>query len=153
MEQLLEDIGPEPVRIGYQFREEQAMLQEAFPGAPYIGAGSPGVPGIIEDWNAGEIPRLLIHPQSGGHGLNLQYGPGHRLIWYSLPWSLEYYTQLIGRISRQGQKNRVQIHTLIEPDTTDVIVRQALFDFASVQDRVIEAVKRGGLDTKTKQVA
>ena len=44
----------------------------------------------------------LLHPASGGHGLNLQEG-GSTVIWYGLTWSLELYQQLNARLWRQGQ--------------------------------------------------
>lgn len=139
--QLLEDIGDEPVMIGYQFKEELYELLKMFPDAPFIGAGAKNVPETIEQWNAGTVPILLVHPQSAGHGLNMQYGPGHRLIWFTLPWSREDYEQLIGRLSRQGQRNRVQIHYLLDKDTVDLTVMYALRDKGNLQKSVIDAIK------------
>ena len=51
-------------------------------------------------WNAGQIELLAVHPASAGHGLNLQ--GQSRMVWMSLPWSLELYDgsgQLLGPLS------------------------------------------------------
>lgn len=45
---------------------------------------------------------IRIHPDSAGHGLNLQTG-GNTIVWFSLARSLELYSQTIARLWRQGQ--------------------------------------------------
>lgn len=44
----------------------------------------------IKKWNAGKIKLLAAHPQSAGHGLNLQHG-GHIIVYVDNPWSLERF--------------------------------------------------------------
>ena len=44
-------------------------LQERFPQAVRLKDEKD-----IERWNESEIPILLAHPASAGHGLNLQFG-------------------------------------------------------------------------------
>ena len=39
----------------------------------------------ISKWNKGEIPVLVAHPASAGHGLNLQDGR-HNIIWLTTTW-------------------------------------------------------------------
>lgn len=98
-------------------------------------------PSAIEKWNKGEINVGLIHPQSAGHGLNLQEG-GHQLIWFSLTWSLELYQQTIGRVYRQGQTSKsVVITRIVAKDTIDEDVIKALDKKERTQDALIEAVK------------
>ena len=59
----------------------------------------------------------LLHPASGGHGLNLQEG-GSTVIWYGLTWSLELYQQLNARLWRQGQSaGAVVIHHIVAAGT------------------------------------
>jgi len=53
-------------------------------------------------WNAGKCDILLMHPKSGGHGINLQMG-GCRMIWMSPVWSADLWDQCIRRIWRRGQ--------------------------------------------------
>jgi hypothetical protein len=117
-------------------------LKKAFPNAPIIGSGVVGtkLDHIIESWNAGEIPVLLAHPMSAGHGLNLQ-GAGHAVIWYSLTWSLEIYEQFIRRLWRQGQKNNVMVHHIIAVDTVDEAIMLAVRRKDKTQQKLLNAVR------------
>lgn len=94
----------------------------------------------IKAWNAGKIQLLLAHPASAGHGLNLQAG-GHIIVWYSPPWSLEWYQQGNGRLDRQGQDEGVIVHHLVAENTLDEEVMLRLGGKAKGQDALIEAVK------------
>jgi SNF2 family DNA or RNA helicase len=59
---------------------------------------------MVEQWNAGQIPQMIVLPLAQMHGLNLQYG-GNHLIWFNPIWSLELTEQLEARIGaiRQAQ--------------------------------------------------
>ena len=83
---------------------------------------------------------LLAHPQSAGHGLNLQQG-GHIIVWFGLTWSLEYYQQANARLDRQGQKQPVIVHHLVAKDTIDEQVISALQNKEVGQEALMAAVK------------
>lgn len=57
---------------------------------------------VLEDWNNGKVPALLLHPASAGHGLNLQFG-GHHIVFFSIDWNAETHFQTIGRIGPTRQ--------------------------------------------------
>ena len=118
---LVDEANGEPVAIAYGYRLDIERIKRVLPHAELLGHGVEQV----ARWNRGEIPVMLFHPASAGHGLNLQHG-GRRLIWYVLPWSLEHYQQAIGRFARQGQKHRVIVHRLRSPDTIEDAVIDAL---------------------------
>ena len=132
----------QPVLIGYHFGHDLARLKEAFPHAPVIGSGVTGdkLNSIITSWNAGEIPVLLAHPQSAGHGLNLQ-GAGHAVIWYSNTWSLEHHEQFIRRLWRQGQRNNIIVHHIMAKDTVDEAIVAAINRKDKTQQALMTAVK------------
>lgn len=132
--EMLSEINT-PVIICYEYQHELERLKKAISKARTINE-----PGIIEKWNRGEVPVLLGHPQSMGHGLNLQFG-GHTIIWYTLTWSLEYYQQMNARVARQGQKHKVSIYHLVCNRTIDDNVVRALRDKTKVQDALMEAIK------------
>ena len=113
-----------------------------FRSAPVIGSGVIGekLDKIIAQWNAGEIPILLAHPMSAGHGLNLQ-GAGHAVIWYSLTWSLEVYEQFIRRLWRQGQKNHIVVHHIIANKTIDKAIMLAIKHKDTTQQNLLKAVQ------------
>ncbi len=79
--------------VWYQFKAELAGLQSRFPRLQTLANDD-----SIARWNAGQIEMLAVHPASAGHGLNLQ--GQSRMVWMSLPWSLELYEQAVGRLHR-----------------------------------------------------
>lgn len=127
LKELVETAAGNPILCAIQFKGELAMIREAFPSAPVIAGGTLPEQGAkyITSWNKGNIPLLLCHPASLSHGVNLQAG-GHTLLWYGLTWSLEQYSQLNGRLYRQGQLRHVVIHHIIMKDTIDEAVMLAL---------------------------
>lgn len=121
-----------PLLVFYRFREELAMLREAFPHARQVDDT-----GAIDAWNAGRVPMLLAHPASAGHGLNLQHG-GHTIVWTSGTWSSEEWEQGNGRLIRQGQDNPVVVHSLVCPGTVDEAQVARVRDKISVQQALLD---------------
>lgn len=93
-----------------------------------------------KEWNEGKIRVMLLQPASNGRGLNLQDG-GHTLIWYTIPWSLEEYTQTINRFYRQGQKHTVVVHHLLAHGTIDNKILSAVHKKDMSQEALLEAVR------------
>ena len=92
-------------------------------------------------WNQGQIPVALVHPQSVGHGLNLQEG-GSTICWFSLTWSLECYQQMNARLYRQGQQSStVVVHHIIADGTIDEDILNALQQKGRMQAALFNAVK------------
>jgi hypothetical protein len=114
--------------VAYTYVEEQAELLRRYPHAATIDQ-----PGVVDRWNRGEVPLLLIHPRSAGHGLNLQHG-GCRMVFLSLPWSLEEYEQTVGRLHRSGQRQDVWVYVLLANQTIDERIWSALHDKRAVSD-------------------
>ena len=94
----------------------------------------------IRAWNEGKIPVLLMHPASGGHGLNLQAG-GHIIIWFGQTWSLELEQQFNARLDRQGQTESVIVNKIIASNTIDGDVIKALANKDKSQEGLMAAVK------------
>lgn len=95
---------------------------------------------VIERWNSGRVPILLIHPQSAAHGLNLQFG-GNHIIWFTMLWSLERYLQTLARLARSGQSGIVQNHHIATRKTTDDLMLLNLRMNGGNQDRFRSAVR------------
>lgn len=93
-----------------------------------------------EDWNAGNLDILLVHPASCGYGLNLQDG-GHYLIWFGLTWNLEEYLQMLKRLHRQGQKFPVTSIRLIVKGGRDEDVIQSLEAKDDAEERLLQSLK------------
>ena len=93
-----------------------------------------------DDWNAGNIDLLLVHPASCGYGLNLQQG-GHHVIWFGLTWNLEEYQQTNKRLHRQGQTYPVIVHHLVVKGGRDEDVIKSLSDKNDVQESLLQSLK------------
>ena len=92
-------------------------------------------------WNKGELKILMMHPASGGHGLNLQSG-GSIVVWFGQTWSLEMYQQFNARLYRQGQKSTaVVINRIISDKTIDLKVISSLSRKDKGQRGLLDAVK------------
>lgn len=141
--ELVNELNGKPALIAYEFKHDLARLKKALgENTPHIGSGvSPKRALQIEDdWNAGRLPVLLVHPSSVAHGLNLQ-DVGSAVIWHSLTWDLENYWQLIKRVWRSGQKSRVVVHRVIARNTVDMVIRAALKKKDHTQRSLLDALR------------
>lgn len=136
LERILEESQGQPVLVFYQYKHDLSRIQDRFRQARVLDVSA----GDIKRWNAGKIPLLLAHPQSAGHGLNLQ-GGGHIIVWFGLTWSLEFYQQANARLDRQGQTDPVIVHHLVAKGTIDEDVMTALQSKQIGQEALMAAVK------------
>lgn len=137
VKEIIEDANGSPVLIAWTYRHDMYRLREAL--KKYKPRELKGDQDIL-DWNSGKIRVMMMHPASGGHGLNLQAG-GNIVVWFGQTWSLELYQQLNARLDRQGQKNAVIVHRLAIDKTIDIDVIKAISRKAKGQDGLMEAVK------------
>ena len=139
LEDMIEAANGKPVMVVYWFRSDLKRIEERLKEMGITFERLDGS-GVIDRWNRGDIPVLLLSPASAGHGLNLQSG-GSRIIWFGLTWSLELYQQTNARLWRQGQKNTVTIQHIVCRDTVDEDVLKALERKNMTQEGLISAVK------------
>lgn len=142
LESIITEAAGAPVMVAYNFRSDLARLQAWFPQARVLDSD----PKTVDAWNAGQIPVLLAHPASAGHGLSLQHG-GNILVFFSLNWNLEEHMQIQERIGPVRQKQSgydrpVYIHHILARDTVDELVLERLSSKREVQDVLLEALKQ-----------
>jgi SNF2 family DNA or RNA helicase len=142
LDDIIEEAGGAPVLVAYHFKHDLVRLRAAFPRGRVLDSD----PETIRSWNAGKIPVLFAHPASAGHGLNLQDG-GNIIVFFSVNWNLEEHQQIIERIgpTRQmqaGHDRPVFIHYILANDTVDFDVLERLESKRSVQDILLQAMKR-----------
>lgn len=139
--ELTDTIGGNMI-IPYYFQHDYARIVERFrkEGISFASLKGKNTERIVNDWNAGKIDNLLLHPQSAGHGLNLQFG-GHHIVWFTMLWSLERYLQTNARLARSGQKGIVGIHHIIASRTTDELMLANLRQNGTDQEKFRAALR------------
>lgn len=138
LEEIVEANPGQPLLVFYNYKHDLERIKAKFPQAVSIKDGDTS--DTISRWNRGEIPMLLCHPASAGHGLNLQEG-GHIIVWFGLTWSLELYQQANARLYRQGQEQSVIVHHIVCEDTIDEQVMAALGEKDATQRGLLDALK------------
>jgi SNF2 family DNA or RNA helicase len=138
-EYLVRNNGGEPMLVAYHFRSDLEQLLARFKKISVDAHAFDGSRDMVRRWNAKQIPVLLVHPASAGHGLNLQHG-GSTMIWYTLPFSLEHYLQANARLYRPGQTQPVVIHRLIAKGTQDERMPSVLAAKQLTQDSLLDAM-------------
>ncbi len=137
LEEILENSNGKPVLVAYTYKSDAERILS------YLKAYKPkkleGDQDIIS-WNKGQIQLMMMHPASGGHGLNLQAG-GNTIVWFGQTWSLELEQQFNARLDRQGQTKSVIIHKLILEGSMDERVIASQQGKALTQNALMEAVK------------
>jgi SNF2 family DNA or RNA helicase len=131
LEELLAENQRDCTMIFYMYKEELEELKRRYPHAQTLDD-----PDAVERWNTGQIELLLAHPKSAGHGLNLQHH-GNKIVFLSLPWSLEYFEQAIGRIHRSGQKREVWCYILMTENTIDERIYSVLQEKCTLSEIAI----------------
>lgn len=142
LQSIVEEAAGEPILVAYSFKHTAERIARAIPGAQVLDKDS----STIDKWNAGEIPVLLVHPASAGHGLSLQHG-GRRIVFADLDFNLELHQQVIERIgpTRQlqaGYNRLVYVTYLAAADTIDEDVLERQRGKADTQEALLAAMRR-----------
>lgn len=137
LEEMVEELQGNPVLIFYQFQSDLERIQQRMPFVQLLKGSKPS---LIDQWNAGEVPAMIGHAASIGHGLNLQFG-GHYVIWYGVGDNQEWYSQGIERIDRPGQEFPVFNYHILVKGTPEHKVYNSLVAKTLTQDRLFEALK------------
>lgn len=142
LESICEEANGAPVLVAYNFRHDLDRLRHRFPKGVVLDAD----PDTIKRWNEGRISILFAHPASAGHGLNLADG-GNIIAFYGVNWNLEEHMQIIERIGPMRQKQAgydrpVFVYPILASGTVDEMVMERLQSKKSVQEILLEAMKR-----------
>lgn len=140
LEDVIEAANGKPVMVFYNYQHSLSRIQQRFPQAQILRKGKDGNEDI-RAWNNDEIPLLLLHPKSAGHGLNLQESSCRTVVWFDQIWSLEEDQQANARVHRQGVKHNIVVIRLVAEGTMDEDAVAALERKATGQDALMDAVK------------
>ena len=142
LESIVHETAGAPLLVCYEFKSDLARLVKAFPKGRVFKHDAD-----VEDFKAGKIPLLFLHPKSGGHGVDgLQYACNN-IVFFGFNWSLGQRMQVIERIGpvrqmQAGFERVVTIHNIIARDTIDEVVLERHDSKREVQDLLLAACKR-----------
>lgn len=142
LDDLLEELNGHSVLIFYEYHHDAERISAALGGIPSLsGVSGKKFDDLVDGFNSGRVQRILAHPASAGHGLNLQ-GNCHHIVWFGIPWNLEYYDQAVARVYRQGQGSKtVFVYHIIAENTKDEDVTKTLNLKDRTQQTVLSALK------------
>lgn len=120
LESVIEEAAGMPVIVVYKFKSDLMRLQKAFPK----GKAFDTKPKTEQDFKAGKIPVLFLHPDSAGHGIDGFQDVTNIMCFFSVDWNGETRAQVIARIGKvrqfqSGHKRPVYIHQIIARNTVD----------------------------------
>lgn len=160
--EILDEIGPAPVVIWFEFRHERERIAE------YIGTErgehcewldgetSNQAEFIVKRFQEGLTPRLLCHPQAAGHGVTLH--KASHAVYYSLNFSYEQWKQSRDRIHRAGMGDAPATYhvlraTLGDERTVDHAMLRTIRDKGRESDGILEALKDIGVGVAQEEAA
>lgn len=134
--EIVEKIDGAPLIVVYQYRHDLARILARFKGAVEFSDK------VKPKWDKGQIPMLVLHAASCGHGLSLQHG-GHHLAFFGHNYNVELFEQVMGRINPMRQKQSgydrpVFYHHIRARDTFDEAVKSTLMDGLDAQAACLE---------------
>lgn len=144
LQDLLAELEGHPCLVLYEFDHDRQRILERLGQIPVLGSGlsDKKLDKTIDDFNSGQVPILLGHPASMGHGLNLQ-GSCHHVIWFGITWNLEFYDQAIARVYRQGQKSEhVFVYHIVASGTLDEKVLRVLTSKDKTQQGLLSSLHK-----------
>lgn len=123
LEDVLEELSGQPAIVTYDFLHDLDRLKRRFgKDVPHIGKGGvppKELPTLLRRWDNDELPFIFVSPQSLAHGVDGLQRAGRAIVWASLTYDYENYEQLVRRLYRSGQQERVSVIHLIARDTVD----------------------------------
>ena len=142
---LVDELTGEPLLVSIGYHHDVSAIRTA------LGASTPCLNSevtrkqsadIIEAWNKGQLPVLLGHPASMGHGLNLQKCNCRHVCYYDIPDDYDLYDQFFRRVWRQGNKATfVFRHHLVAANTVDIAKMANLKRKGAGQNAFLQAMK------------
>lgn len=133
-----------PLLVFYYFESDKNRIEKKYKNRiPILDSKDKAHVGeLITKWNNEEIPVMLAHPASVGHGLNLQDG-GHTIVWFSLPnWDNDKYRQANKRLYRSGQTHPVSVIHLIAKNTIEEVMLRSLNSKEKTNEALMAALER-----------
>ncbi len=138
LEETLDDLGNQPILIWAHFHEEIEQIKTLL-GERAVTLYSQTADKAASLAAFGTTAQYLIaHPRSAAHGLTLVQSA--TMVWYSLDWSLEAYSQGNDRIHRIGQQRSCLYVHLIAKGLIDEQIWSVLQQKTDLQTALYSAL-------------
>lgn len=142
LDSIVSELNGAQVLVVYEFRSDLARLRKAFPKARVLDTQQDE-----DDFKAGKFQVLLLHAASGGHGIDGFQNVCADICFFGHNWNLEQRLQVVERIgpvrqSQAGFDRHITIHNILARDTVDEVVLARIASKRSVQDLLLDAMKR-----------
>lgn len=146
LQSVLEEAAGMPVIVVYKFKSDLQRLKKAFPKGKAFDTKKK----TEDDFRAGLIPVLFLHPDSAAHGIDGFQNVTNIMCFFSVDWNGETRTQVIGRIGKvrqfqAGFDRPVFIHQLICRNTVDEDILARIEQKLSIEDALKAGLARRGL--------
>jgi len=145
LEEILEELGPQPVIIWVQFHHEvrviEKMISEKY-GADQVAtlySETKDKEDSINRFKNSQVRYLIAHPKSAGHGLT--FVNCSVMVFYSLDYSYESHAQARDRVHRIGQKKSCLYLYIVARDTIDEELMKVLQRKKGLQEAVYALVR------------
>jgi SNF2 family DNA or RNA helicase len=134
--------GGTPLLVAYSFKSDLARIKAAFPRAVELSTSAG-----MAAFRSGNAGIGLAHAKSMGHGIDGLQSVTNILVRYGHDWNLGERMQMLERIGpvrqmQAGLDRPVFVYDIIALETVDETVIQAHSSKRSVQDLLLEAMKR-----------
>lgn len=150
---LISELQGANLIVVYHFYSDLMRLKKAFPKGRHLNTKQDE-----DDFKAGKIPLLFLHPASAGHGIDGFQTVCHHMAFFSHDWSLGNYLQVIERIgpTRQfqaGLDRNVFLYFILTEGTMDEEVMERRQSKKETLDILMEATKRraAGLPSRWRE--
>lgn len=146
LESIMHETSGATLLICYEFKSDLARLLKAFPRGRVLRSQKDE-----DDFKAGRIPYLFVHPKSAGHGIDGFQQVCNNIVFFGHNWSLGQRMQVTERIGpmrqmQAGFERPVWVHNIIARKTIDELVIERHASKREVQDLLLEACKRKSFD-------
>jgi len=139
--ELLGDSTNLPAIVVYNYKSDLARIKKhlSTTGLKYKEIREKGAE---DEWDAGLLDVLILHPASAGHGLNLHKSGCKMMVLFGLNPSLELYMQVIARLTGGHRRSSgIVINHIVCEESQDGVVIGILEAREHQQNRIKDAVK------------
>ena len=146
LQSVVEEAAGMPVIVVYKFKSDLARLLKAFPKGKAFDTKQK----TEDDFRAGKIPVLFLHPDSAGHGIDGFQLVTNIICFFSVDWNGETRQQVIARIGKvrqfqAGLDRPVFIHQIVARNTVDEDILARIDQKLSIEEALKVGLARRGL--------